>query len=296
MRDTATTSPIVVNRRPKVNAIDIWARLQHCRAVTMVRNVRANGIAWREAGNGEPVLLLHGLGGSRTSWDPQLIGLADRARAMAWDLPGYGESPALRSALTFETLAAAVVRWAGILNLTSFHLVGHSLGGMIAQYVAALHPDRVRTLTLLSTSPKFGLDGTEPDAWRAARLAPLDAGQQPADFADVVLRRLARADTDDAVIASQVSAMSRIPADGLRRVIDVLVTHDSRAVLADITAPTVVAVGADDDGTPLAYARALVDAIPGARLSVIDGAAHLLPAEAPNAVTALIAAQLKAVR
>ena len=67
-------------------------------------------IAWREAGKGEAVVLLHGLGGSRTAWRSQLDGLSTRHRVVAWDLPGYGASAPLDGPLTFPALADAVAR------------------------------------------------------------------------------------------------------------------------------------------------------------------------------------------
>ncbi len=122
-------------------------------------------IAWRERGAGPtpPVLLLHGLGGSRISWEPQLAGLSATRRVVAWDLPGYGDSAPLDVPITFDALADAVARCAAEIDAPEVHLVGISFGGMIAQYTAARHPALVRSLTLLATSPKFGLDGTQPD-------------------------------------------------------------------------------------------------------------------------------------
>jgi 3-oxoadipate enol-lactonase len=259
------------------------------------------GIAWREvrpgarrsgAVGGPPALFLHGLGGSRTSWDPQLASIGSHRRAAAWDLPGYGESAPLDTPMTFPALADAVLRWADALEAERVHVVGISFGGMIAQYTAARHRDRVMSLTLLATSPKFGLDGTSPQEWRAARLAPLDAGLEPSDIADRVLGGLAGPDISPDALAAQRSAMCRITGDALRASIDCLVTHDSRLLLGSITAPTQCLVGSLDDETPVVYSQALVDGIAGAELHVIDGAGHLLNAEAPGTVDALIAAHL----
>ena len=86
----------------------------------------------------------------------------------------------------------------------------------------------------------------------------------------------------------QIDAAARVPADGLRASIDVLITHDSRPLLASITAPTIVLVGELDGETPVAYAQTVADGIPGARLHVIAGAGHLLNVEAPDDVTALL--------
>lgn len=259
-------------------------RLSAMRTPTDVDGPR---LAWREAGDGPPLVLLHGLGGSRLSWEPQLAGLSDRHRVVAWDLPGYGASRPLADTVTFTTLADAVVDLLDTLDVESAHLGGISFGGMIAQYVAARYPSRVRTLALLATSPAFGLDGTKPDEWRAARLAPLDAGRQPADFADDVLSAIAGPHISAAAMAGQRAAMARISATALRDSIECLVTHDSRALLPAITAATVCMVGDLDTETPVAYGFALADLIPNATLAVIPMAGHLLNVEAPEAVNQL---------
>jgi 3-oxoadipate enol-lactonase len=264
-------------------------------------------IAWRHARPATPdggvdpagavdtevVLLLHGLGGSRISWEPQLAGLGKLGPVAAWDLPGYGASPPLDRPMTFAALADAVVGWMDELGVARAHLVGISFGGMIAQYTAAAHPDRVATLTLLSTSPKFGLDGTVPDEWRAARLAPLDAGQEPIDFADAVLGALAGPSITADALAGQRAAMARITAAALRRSIDCLIEHDSRALLSQVRAPTTCLVGSLDTETPPAYSQAIVDLVPGASLEVVPGAGHLLNVEAPDAVNAAIVRQIE---
>ena len=252
----------------------------------------AEPVAWREAGAGPLIVLLHGLGGSRISWEPQLAGLSDRFRVAAWDMPGYGASAPLPvPVVRFSDLADAAAGWIRTLGGSAgrAHVVGISMGGMVAQYLAAAHPDTVASLTLLSTSPAFGLDGTRPDDWRSARLAPLDAGQQPADFSERVLRSIAGPSISPEAFAGQQAAMARITADALRRSIDCLVTHDSRGVLGSITAPTLCLVGACDDETPVAYSEAIAALIPASRLEVIDGAGHLLNAEAPDAVNEAIA-------
>lgn len=249
-------------------------------------------VAWREVGSGPTVVLLHGLGGSRLSWDPQLRGLARRWRLAAWDMPGYGASARLPGgAVSFVDLAGAAAAW--IRRLTGVatgaaHVVGISMGGMVAQYLAAHHPEVVASLTLVSTSPAFGLDGTQPAAWRAARLAPLDRGLQPADFAEQVLRGIAGPHLGDTALAAQCAAMARVSAAALRRSIDCLVTHDSRPVLGRITAPTLCVVGALDDETPPAYSQELAERIGGARLEVIPDAGHLLPAEFPAVFNAAL--------
>ena len=254
-----------------------------------MRDVDGGAIAWREAGEGPVVVFLHGLGGSRTAWDPQLEGLADTYRCVAWDLPGYGASPPLDRPLTFPALADAVAGLLDALGVDRAPLVGLSLGGMVALHTALAHPDRVAGLALLDTSARFGADGTDPDEWRAARRAPLDAGTTPGDMAVDVLTSVGGPALVGEALDRAVAAMARIPPDGLRATVDLLPTHDVVDRLGEITAPTLVALGEHDEETPLAYSETLVAGIPGARLELIAGAGHLSNLEQPDAVTRLLA-------
>ncbi len=256
--------------------------------MTTATDVDGERFAWRECGDGPVLVLLHGLGGSRISWEPQLAALAATHRVVAWDMPGYGASRPLDGAVNFTTLADAVIDFLDTIGAPAVHLAGISFGGMIAQYVAARYPSRVLSLALLSTSPMFGLDGTKPDEWRAARLAPLDAGREPADFAGDVLTAIAGPHITADAMAGQRAAMARVSGTALRASIDCLVTHDSVTLLPTITAPTVCMVGELDDETPVAYGFELADLIPGARLVVIPLAGHLLNVEAPGAVNRLL--------
>lgn len=254
-----------------------------------------DGFAWRESGRGALVLFLHGLGGSRVSWDAQLPVVGVDRRAVAWDMPGYGAAAPLPDPLTFAALAAAAARCIAVLGHTDAHVVGISMGGMVAQYLAAWHPACVRSLTLLSTSPAFGLDGTDPAAWTAGRLAPLDQGLEPADYAPRVVDALAARGASAEARASQVAAMARVPGTALRRSIAVLPTHDSRALLPGIAAPALVMVGSEDRETPPAYAEHLATLLPHATLEVVPGAGHLLNAEAPGPVNDAILRHLERV-
>ena len=170
-------------------------------------------VAWREQGRGQPVVFLHGLGGSRTSWEPQLRGLSDEFRAIAWDMPGYGASAPVEP-LTFAAVADAVARLLDAAGVDRAHLAGESFGGMHALHAALRHPDRVGRLVLANTSPAFGLDGTDADAWRSARLAPLDAGLSPADIAEDVLTAIAGPGLTLEALAMRVAGFSRIPGGG----------------------------------------------------------------------------------
>jgi 3-oxoadipate enol-lactonase len=257
-------------------------------------DVDAPPITWREAGPDQatadtPVaVLLHGLGGSRIGWEPQLAALSTTHRVIAWEAPGYGGSDPVASC-TFDAYVDAL---AGLLDTVSpdapVDLVGMSFGGMIAQYAAARFPQRIRTLTLLCTSPKFGLDGTDPDEWRAHRLSGLEAAGSPSAVAPAILGSLVGAGNEH-VVPEAIAAMDRVPLRGLLDSLSTIVSHDSRAILPTIEIPTLVLVGSIDEETPPAYGQAIVDLMPNARLCVIDDAGHLLNLEAAEAVSIEIA-------
>ena len=252
-------------------------------------------VAWRESGSGPLALFLHGLGGSRTSWDAQLAELGALRRCVAWDMPGYGASAG--SPAGFDALADAAAQL--IVKLTDgagADVVGLSMGGMVAQHLVLRHPRLVRSLVLLDTSPAFGLDGTSSEDWLRQRLAPLAEGQSPAQMAPRVLASIVGPATTDAQLADAVAAMSRIGAEALAAACRTLVTHDTRAGLGAVSCPTLVAVGEHDEETPASYARALHEAIPGSRLAVVAGAGHLANIEAPEAVNELISALWAATR
>ena len=244
-------------------------------------------VAWRERGAGEPVVFLHGLGGSRTSWAPQLAGLSDEFRCIAWDMPGYGASAPV-APLTFAAIADAVARLLDTAAVERAHLVGESFGGMHALHTALRHPDRVDRLVLANTSPAFGLDGTDPDAWRAARLAPLDDGLTPADIAEQVLTSVAGPGLSADMLAMRVAGFARIPAAGLRAAVECLPAHNVLDRLAEITSPALVIAGGLDAETPVAYATALAEGLPDAELVVLDGIGHLAVSEAPDTFNRLV--------
>ena len=257
-----------------------------------LRDVDVTPIAWRELGEGETVLFLHGLGMTRTGWDAVMRPLATGYRCVAWDMPGYGASMPLEH---FSLEAAADAAAGLIVELGgSAHVVGMSMGGMVALQLALRHPAVVRSLVLVDTSPAFGLDGTDPDEWQAARLAPLLAGAQIEDFAEPVLRGVMAPDPDPAAVALAVQSMLRVPIAGLMQTIAALPAHDVRIRLKELSVPTLVLVGELDEETPLAYAQTLADGIAGAELHVLPAAGHLTPFEAPLAVAALIGDHLQA--
>lgn len=241
-------------------------------------------VAARSAGADDaPVaIFLHGLGGSRHDWDAQLRGLADLRHTLACDLPGYGDSPGLPESL--PQLAGVIAAWIADLGATQVDLVGLSFGGMLAQHVALEHPEVVRTLALLDTSPAFGLDGvTTPESWLASRVAPLRDDERAAR-AETVVAGLVGPHASQQIRDQAIASMRAVPETTLAASCRALVAHDTREQLARIAVPTIVMVGAEDTETPPSYAQAIAERIPGAELTVVPDAGHLLNLEAPEVV------------
>lgn len=249
--------------------------------------------AWTEMGNGPPVVFLHGLGGSRTAWGPQLRALSDRFRCIAWDMPGYGDSAPL-APLTFDGIADRLVGLLDTLDIERADLVGLSFGGMHAIHTALRHPGRVNRMVLTDTSPAFGMDGTRAEDWKSARLTGIDQGETPADIAEAVIDAITATTLTGQIRDEIIGSFGRIPVDGFRAAVECLPTNDVRSRLVELSHPTSVVVGELDKETPIAYAQLLADGLPDADFHILDGVGHLVPSEAPDRFNDLVGEFLSA--
>jgi 3-oxoadipate enol-lactonase len=237
-------------------------------------------ISYLRQGGGDPVVFLHGIGGGARSFHHQLDGLSDAFDCIAWDAPGFGNSPPLPS-VTFEALAASLAELLDQLALKSAHLVGHSLGGMIAQEFVARYPDRVRSLVLSCTSPAFGRpDGDFQRQFIEARLGPIERGLSMAENAQAVIPALmARAAPQDVALA--IDCMAQIPVSTYKATVQCLVQFDRRASLPDIKVPTLALAAERDQAAPPAVLEKMAGKIPGARYVCIPAVGHLANIEDP---------------
>ena len=231
---------------------------------------RYGTIAYREAGSGPPLILLHGLAGSSKSWEAQFGALANIRRVIAWDCPGYGgsdEQPG--DAPTLADYADALLAFADGLGLERFDLLGHSMGGVIAGRFAALQPDRVRRLILSGT--RTGFTRRDPASFlsRIEELRSLTPEEFGARRADGMVAASAPRETWRRVAA--VAAAVR-PA-GFAAAARMLTRADNADLLHRIRAPALVLAGEADRIALPAGAEALAQAV-AARLIMIAGAAH----------------------
>ncbi|NDU71318.1 alpha/beta fold hydrolase [Actinomadura sp. DSM 109109] len=218
-------------------------------------------------------------------WLPQLPALAGAWRVLRYDLPGHGGAPPPGGPFTVEDLAGGVLALLDGLGVERAAYAGVSLGGAVGTALALRAPDRVASLVLCCTSPRFG----DPGAWRERAALVRREGVGP--VADGAADRWFTPSFTGA--APYVAMLRATDTEGYAACCDALAAFDATARLAGIRAPTLVVAGARDRPTPpRGHADRLAAGIPGARLTVVEGAGHLANAERPGEVTGAITAHL----
>lgn len=238
-----------------------------------------------------PLVFLHGVGGSHAVWDRQLPYFAARGyEARAWDQPGYGGTPAVEP-YDLEQVTAALERQ---LPEAPSVLVGHSMGGFVAQEAYARFPGRIRALALCFTSAAFGGASSEfARQFIAARIGPLDQGKTMAEIAAQVIPAMRGARSRDDGVALAQRVMSEVPPDTYRKAVRLLTTFDQRARLPAIRVPTLLVAGSDDRVAPASVMERMAQKIPGAEFVQLDGCGHLGPMDQPDSFNEALAGFLQ---
>jgi len=253
-------------------------------------------VRYVRTGGGSPVVLLHGFGSSIYTWKDVIPGLARAHEVVALDLPGFGWSDQPAD-LSFELYPRVVLGLLDQLSLDRASLVGNSMGGAVACWLAASEPGRVDLLVLIDSA---GFNLREADRPAMVRLtshpsAEAIAGRLPATrlLVTIGLRHVFHDDTrlTEERIDEYLAAAKR---PGTLRSIRSLMASTRAAAdefaarLGRIKAPTLVLWGEEDQWIPLAHADRFVAAIHGARKVVVPGIGHLPEEEAPQEVTRLL--------
>jgi len=249
-------------------------------------------IAYLEKGQGESLVFLHGIGSAARSFGAQLEGLSSGWRVVAWDAPGYGQSTALPMAHpSAGDYADALARFLDERGIGAFHLLGHSLGCLMAAAFAARRPGRVMSLTLCSIAGGHaGLPAAERQKLLDQRLHDV-ATLGPRGMAEKRAPRLLGPAAPPGALAKVVDTMGSIHAEGYAQAARMLSTGDIAADLCRLPKrlPGQVIVGDGDVITPLARNREIAALWPHASVQVIQGAGHALYLEQPDAFNALVA-------
>jgi len=233
---------------------------------------------------GPPLLMIQGLGTDSRGWALQRLAFGRRYRCIAIDNRGTGRTDRPEGPYSLERMALDAVAVLDAEGVERTHVMGASMGGVIAQIIGVLHPDRTRSLVLACTACRH-------HEWRRELLA---------EWADAVEEGGMGALGDEALqwlvgprlrrrFGIWLNLLARIvlqmpPEPFIAQIRAILDSPDElRAELVHLRVPTLVITGSQDSLTPVGDAEELAELIPGARLEVLGGAAHGLMVEAPNA-------------
>jgi len=240
------------------------------------------------------LVFLHGIGGGHAAWDRQVAYFGSRGyTTLAWDAPGYGGTQPVEP-YSFGNVARTLESAIDRLSAGPVVVVGHSMGGMIAQEAYALFPQKFRALALTFTSPAFGGNTSEfTQQFIDARIKPLDLGRSMAEISAGLMQTMhgSRSDPSGLMLAAQV--MATVPPDTYRKAVAMLTTFDRRALLPQIAVPTLVLSGSDDMVAPAKMMERMAQKIPGAEYVCLPGCGHLGPMDQPDAFNAALLAFLQ---
>jgi len=253
---------------------------------------RPDATLWyEERGRGPPLLLVAGLASDMSSWLTVWGSLAARFRVVAPDNRGVGRTRPHDAPASVDAMADDCAALLAHLGIERAHVVGHSMGGFVAQRLALRHPSRVQSLVLAATDAEPGADNVALFYDLADRLdtgEPLDAWYRRLFDAIFTRRFLADEANVDAALRWVLDYPYAQGASGFRRQCDAIAAFDGRADLCRIAARTCVIAGREDALFPAARCAAFAESL-GAGCVVLDGAAHAVHTEQPRAFVDAVA-------
>lgn len=250
---------------------------------------RGGGFSYRAAGEGPPLVLLHGIGSGAGSWVHQLASLGSRYGVVAWDAPGYGSStPLAPPEPEAADYAAALADFLDALGLARVALVGHSLGAIMAAAFARRHPERTGSLVLASPAQGYGTANAAARERRLAERLRLMEELGPEGHAHARAPRLVAADASAAARALVLWNLARLRPEGYAQAARLLAHADIMPDVAAHPQALLVVCGTADTITPEASCRAVAAAAARGVYRGIAGAGHACYLEAPNRFNALL--------
>jgi pimeloyl-ACP methyl ester carboxylesterase len=252
----------------------------------MMKFVQSNGIqlAYEERGEGDPLVLIMGLGADGQVWDLHAQEYAKRFRCFLVDNRGTGQSDKPKGPYSTAQMADDYAGLIKSLGLGKVRVAGISMGGAIAQQLALRHPDLVRSLVLVCTWAKC-------DEYARAifkHFAKARAALKPADFVQLLqlwiwtpaymqanAADLVQAQVASAAAASTGSDSAWMPLHAFEAQCDACIEHDTTSLVHKINVPTLLTVGTHDIFTPMRFSEALHERIAGSKLKVFSGGGHV---------------------
>src|SRR5215510_7621520 len=238
-----------------------------------IDNIR---FAYTDTGIGPPILLVHGYPFNRSLWDEQVDALSSRHRVIAPDLRGFGESDAEPGTATMNLMARDLALLLNHLGIVRAAVCGLSMGGYVALAFYKQLPSRVRALVLADTRAQAD---TEEAKQIRAQQAEKALNEGMAGIADAMLPKLLTPETvrkRPEVVKRVRDMMLKTKPEGAAAALRGMAERDDQTdLLAKITAPTLILVGAEDAITPVADSEKMHRAIAGSRLVIIENAGHV---------------------
>jgi 3-oxoadipate enol-lactonase len=247
---------------------------------------------YERSGSGPPLLLIMGMSGSALHWgEPFLEALRRDFEVIVYDHHGVGASSRLEQPITIVGMAENAVGLLDALEIDSAHVMGISMGGMIAQELALAHPERVRTLTLGCT-----YCGGEGSSFLSPELSERLAEARRSGDRERALRTSWEANVSAAMVDDR-DAYAAYLAIGQRRAVALSVieaqteairAHDTSARLSKLAMPTLVIHGTADEILPVQNGRLVASHIPGSHLEILEDVGHLFFWERPDRAAELV--------
>jgi 3-oxoadipate enol-lactonase/4-carboxymuconolactone decarboxylase len=234
--------------------------------------------------SGAPLVLLNAIGTTTAIWDGLVGPLAERLRLIRVDTRGHGGAPPAHQPCSIADLGADVLAVLDKEGVEQAHIAGVSLGGMVAMWLAAHHPERIGRLALLATSAHL------PASRWEERAAAVRAGGMAAITGPVVARWIAPAlaARDPELVARLTAMLQSTDTESYARCCEAIAAMDLRADLPRIGSPTVVIAGAEDQAIPVEHAHTIAEGIAMAQLAVLPGAAHIPTVERAGPIAVLL--------
>jgi len=233
------------------------------------------------AGEGEMLVLMHGIGGNRTNWTEQVEAFSDYFHTVAWDARGYGDSDDYNGPLDFSDFARDLLRLLDHFGVEKAHIGGLSMGGRIAQDFYVLFPARVKTLLLVSTFAGFKhFSQEEKQRFVNLRRKPLtEEGKEPKDIAPIVAKTLIGPEATVEQYQRLVDSMAALHKESYIKTVEATTMYDRSAELEDIAVPTQMIYGENDSLTKPELGEQMAAQIKDCEFTIIPKAGHLVNLE-----------------
>ena len=254
-----------------------------------LRSRTPNGAAYRDAGQGEPLVLIHGVGMRLEAWEPQIAELSRRRRVIAVDMPGHGETDKLPRG----SLLPDFVRWLGVflddLRLGAVNLCGHSMGALIAGGAAAAFGDRIKRVALLN-----GVYRRTPEARAAVLARAKEIEEGHIDLRSPLARWFGDAEVGGEPYRLTRGWLASVDVEGYGTAYAAFAQGDETYADAwpRVRAPALFITGAEDPNSTPAMSRAMAAAAQAGQALVIEGHRHMINLTAPQFVNDALSAWL----